>query len=176
MIISLEKRIIKIPATCKVIMQRESEEKHLIKIPKTLLTDENEKSEIFLLSKLNNNNTVETKLDFLETDIYNNNYYIWNLTEDFTSEEGTLKIQIKIKRNVIEENKNDENENNENNNEEIKQQNEEIETESSKDEDFVLDNPNMDPDYLIPYGNNNKGIWYSYVNCFFIKKSLIITN
>lgn len=47
MIISLINRIIRIPATCKVIMQGEAEENILIKIPKKLLADDEEKIKCF---------------------------------------------------------------------------------------------------------------------------------
>lgn len=98
MIISLINRIIRIPATCKVIMQGEAEENILIKIPKKLLADDEEKNKVFLISQLNDSEQVEEELTCSFVDEYDNNCYYWNLKEEYTLEEGKLEIQIKIER------------------------------------------------------------------------------
>lgn len=98
MIISLINRIIKIPATCKVIMQEEAEENILIKIPKKLLADDEEKNKVFLISQLNDGEQVEEELTCSFVDEYDNNCYYWNLKKEYTLEEGKLEIQIKIER------------------------------------------------------------------------------
>lgn len=172
MIISLINRIIRIPATCKVIMQGEAEENILIKIPKKLLADDEEKNKVFLISQLNDSEQIEEELTCSFVDEYDNNCYYWNLKEEYTLEEGKLEIQIKIERgegtgpvslaalNDIENENTEENEN-------------ESESEE-KDPDFEpTPDGEMDPDYLVPYGNNNNGVWYSYKNYFIINKSLI---
>lgn len=152
-IIELVDKIIKIPATKRVLVRHDNNaETFIIRIPRTLFTDDINNTTIFLLAKTNSGNLIIKPLEYLsEDDEYVE--YKWEVTREYTSEEGKLTIQIKIVRDIDEIIKDD-------NNEE-----ENIETEDNITEE-------IDPDMMVSTGANSNGEWYSYQNSFLITNVL----
>ena len=100
MYIELVDKIIKIPPTNKYLVAGENNpQKFIFKIPKNLTTINKDYSKIFLLWKLNSNETVEEELEYLMEDL-EYLYFKRNITLEQTLKEGTLTIQIKILRNI----------------------------------------------------------------------------
>lgn len=175
MIINLIDKLIKIPAIDEKLIMTENNPKEIfVEIPKTLLTSNVENSNVYILSKLNENEVKEEKIEI----VANENekvIYKWIITNEHTAEEGKLSIQIKIER-TIPETLTDE---------EIEQKEDEAdganlnslisnivnENNSNEEEESGADSE-TEEDTDAPVGFDEKGVWYSYQNFFTILKVL----
>lgn len=174
MIISLVNKIIRISPTCKTIMQGDQKKEILVKIPRKLLSDSLEKSKVSMLVQLNDNEIKKDVLSIL-TDDEEYVFYLWDLKEEYTAEEGILQIQIKIEIKISEEIV-----------EPIEPEkpvepsegDTEIEGEATGSGTIILnlEDDEIDPDIMVSTFNNKDIIWYSYKNSFLIDKSLIKEN